>query len=225
MADAPNITQNLLDMYGPNHWTTRLNLYFFLRISGVLDLPRDTKVLDCGCAMGNLIRVLRSYGFTDIKGVDNAPEMVEAARRLTNVPIILSDVLDIDKHIVEHGTYDVVIISNIIHHLPSTDAWRNLLGSCHKILKENGYLVIREPWLTIPMKSLYHISQYEVLHRGFMREHLRSFHEEKELLEYFFAHWPREYKSLLADSGFIVSKDMNWLVHRITRCQKMASSE
>lgn len=52
MADTAEITKNLLDMYGRNDWVTRYNFRHFMRLSGLSIIPRDSKIVDCGCAMG-----------------------------------------------------------------------------------------------------------------------------------------------------------------------------
>jgi len=122
MADDPNVTKNLLDMYGRNDWMMRVNFRFFLSLSGLGRLPRDSRILDCGCGMGHLLLTLKAFGFSNLTGLDASEEMVASARHLTGAPIILSDVLEIESH-VEPASMDVVIISDLVHHIPSTDGW------------------------------------------------------------------------------------------------------
>ncbi len=224
MSDNRNITDNLLEMYGRNDWIMNLNFQFFLRFSGLKDLPRDSSILDCGCAMGHLMLKLKSFGFNDVSGLDAAPKMVESARKLTGSSVVLSDVIELKKHF-EPGSFDVVIISDLFHHVPSRDGWETILDGCNAILKENGRLIIREPYPIFLLNLLYAMSRYKVLYVGFLKARLRSFVEEDELLKYFFAHWPGIYKDLLSKKRFRIIKDVDWLVHRITSCQKEARSK
>ncbi|MBI4689204.1 MAG: class I SAM-dependent methyltransferase [Nitrospirae bacterium] len=223
MPDNSDITKNLLDMYGRNDWVMNLNFRFFLSFSGLKDLPLDSKILDCGCAMGHLIIMLKSFGFNNVSGLDASPEMVESAKKITGSPVILSDVVEIRRHF-EPECLDAIIISDLFHHIPSMDAWEIILDGCSTILRENGCLIIREPYPIFLLNLLYKMSRYKFLHFGFLKARLRSFIEEDELLKYFFTHWPNGYRDLLSKNGFRIIKDMDWLVHRITSCRRIAHS-
>lgn len=222
MADNRRITENLLEMYGRNDWMMRLNFLFFLHLSGLSKTARDARILDCGCGMGHLIRMLKAKGFKRTCGIDASPEMVEAARKLTGSEIVLSDVLELDQHFELHSL-DVVIISDLFHHLPSLDNWHSVLKASHLVLKTGGRLIIREPFPTLMLMTLYRMSRVQMFHKGVLKARLKSFVEEDELLKYFFSLWPRNYKKYLAQHGFEIEKDLNWLVHRITSCRKRST--
>ncbi|MHB8880756.1 MAG: class I SAM-dependent methyltransferase [Thermodesulfovibrionales bacterium] len=219
MKDSHEITQNLIEMYGRNDWIMRLNFRFFLSLSGLKNLPRDSRILDCGCAMGHFITMLKAHGFTSVSGLDAAPEMVAAAVRMTGAPVILANALDVENHF-ERESLDVVIISDLFHHLPSLEAWNRLLVGCNKVLRNGGLLIIREPFPMLLINLLYIMSRRRIFYVGFLKARLNSFVEEDALLQYFFSHWPGRYKDLLAEHGFCIVKDVNWLVHRITSCRK-----
>jgi len=224
MADDRLVTHNLLEMYGRNDWMMRLNFWFFLRLSGLIESPRCARIVDCGCGMGHLILMLHSYGFTRVSGLDASPEMVQSAKKLTGAPIIHSDILEIEKHF-EPESIDVLIVSDLFHHLSSIDQWKKVLRAGGRVLKNEGILVIREPYPTIGLRLLYGMSHYRFFHVGFLRARLRSFVQEDKLLKYFFAYWPQNYKGLLTANGYQIIKDLNWLVHRITSCQKRRGDE
>ncbi len=220
MADEPNVTKNLLDMYSRDDWITKFNFRCFLRLSGLQNVPRESKILDCGCAMGHLIKMLQSFGFKNLTGLDSSREMVEKARGLTGVPIIHADALDISRS-VKSGEIDVVIVADLVHHLKSVREYEIFLKGCNDVLKSGGLLIIREPFPTILVRVLYGMSKHKIFHVGFLKARLQSFVEEDALLQYFFEHWVRSYPDLISKHGFKITKDFNWIVHRITSCRKI----
>jgi len=137
MRDSPEMTKNLLDMYGRNNLISRLNLKCFLQLSGLYNISRDSKILDCGCGRGRIIRTLQAAGFKNIIGLDAAYEMVEMARKSTGASVIHAVALEIEK-IFKHNDFDVIIASNVIHHLGTICDWKVFLRGCNRILKEGG---------------------------------------------------------------------------------------
>jgi len=219
MADDPKVTANLLEMYGKNDLVMRVNFWFFLQFSGMNALPRESKIMDCGCAMGHLILKLNASGFKNVAGLDASAEMAEQARALTGAQVFHADALELADRVAP-SSMDVVIVSDLFHHLDSTDKWEALLAACHKVLRPGGHLVIREPYPTLSLRTLYWMSGYKIFYVGFLKARLQSFVEEDGLLRYFFAHWLGGYKEMLAKAGFTVTRDFSWTVHRITTCVK-----
>lgn len=219
MADTPEITNNLLEMYGRDDAVMNFNFKFFMKISGIINLDRNAAIADCGCGMGHFIHMLQSFGFKNVAGVDAAAEMVEHARKMTGVNIIHGDAVKIGEYF-EPQSLDAVFISDLFHHIPSKDQWDELLKGCGKVLKNEGMLVIREPFPIFLINLLTAMSRYRIFYIGFMKSRLQSFVEEAELLNYFYANWVPNYQKILASHGFEIKKDSNWLVHRITSCRK-----
>lgn len=220
MADTPEITNNLLEMYGRNDGVMNFNFKFFMKISGITELDRNAVVVDCGCGMGHFIHMLQSFGFKNVTGVDAAAAMVESARKMTGADIIHGDAVKIGDYFEAHSL-DAVFISDLFHHIPSKDHWDELLRGCRKVLKDDGILVIREPFPIFLINLLTAMSRYRIFYIGFMKSRLQSFVEEAELLDYFYMNWVPNYKEILASHGFEIKKDSNWLVHRITTCGKV----
>lgn len=220
MPDSQNITKNLLEMYGRDDWIMRANFRCFMRFSGLDALDRQVRILDCGCGMGHLMRALMQSGFNNLTGLDASEEMVAAARSLTGRPVLNTDVVNL-KEQTSAGSFDVVIVSDLVHHLETKEQWLNLLAGCAHALVPNGQLIIREPHPTKFLRVLYSLSRVSWLQVGFLKARLRSFVEEDSLLRYFFTHWSPSYPRLLASQGLLVEKDINWLVHRITVCRRV----
>ena len=221
MPDTTPITDNLLDMYGgKSAWATRLNFRLFLRFSGLAALPRNARILDCGCAVGHLLQLLRREGFTQLHGFDASLEMVEQARRLGVATIQHCDATQLSSHFEPHSM-DVIIISGLLHHIPDETEWDRLFAACATILEDHGILAIREPFPNLSFRMLDAAHHIPFLHRGFIRPHLLSFETEKELLAYFIPRWQKHRTRYLQQHSFSIERDFNWWVHRITTARKV----
>lgn len=223
MADTPEITRNLLEMYGRNDPVMNFNFKFFMKISGISDMDRNSVVVDCGCGMGHFIHMLKSFGFTSVTGVDASEEMVAHARKMTGAEVILGDAVKIGDYF-DEKSQDAVFVSDLLHHIASSDQWEVLLRGCSKVLKDDGLLIIREPFPIFLINVLTAMSRYRIFYLGFLKSRLQSFVEEADLLEYFYTNWVPNYRKILPSHGFEIVKDSNWLVHRITTCRKSGES-
>ncbi|SDE90117.1 Methyltransferase domain-containing protein [Blastococcus fimeti] len=90
-------------------------------------VPADAdRVLDVGCGAGALARRLAAT-VPQVDGVDRSPEMVAEARRLSppNCSFDLGDALALD---VAPGSYDAVVSSAVLHHLPLAEALPRMAG-------------------------------------------------------------------------------------------------
>jgi SAM-dependent methyltransferase len=133
------------------------------------------RVLDAGCGTGWLTRCAAEITGPSgaAWGIDAAPDMIrvalgEAARTRNSARFKLAA---IEALPFEDASFDVVIASLVIHHLPS-DVKATALREIHRVLKPNGRLLVAEPdraehwwWRTL----LWPIS----LHRN-MRDHLQG---------------------------------------------------
>lgn len=215
MADTQNITETLLAMYSRNDWIIRLNFKRFLSLSGLSRLARNSRILDCGCAMGHLIMELKFLGFTRVHGLDASQEMVEAARAITGAEIILLDAVNMASRL-PAASYDVVVASDLLHHLPQEQLWRSFLDGVRHVLAPGGSLVVRDLHPTWVLRMLMAMSRQSLLFMGPLKARLQSFIDEQDLVAHYLAHWPRRYRDLLAEHGLNVEREANWLMHRIT---------
>lgn len=88
--------------------------------------PGAQRVLDVGCGAGTLARQLAG-SVPHVDGVDLSPEMIEAARRDAppNVTFSVGDALSFDP---PPGSYDAVLSSAVLHHLPLAEALPRMAG-------------------------------------------------------------------------------------------------
>lgn len=101
-------------------------------------LAPPTRVLDLGCATGELLQMIRERGNPNVLGVEPSPFAAETARRRYQL-----DVCTGDLHSARLGdaSADVVLMSHVIEHLPSPSATLDEIG---RILSPHGVLVL---WL------------------------------------------------------------------------------
>ena len=78
------------------------------------------RVLDVGCGAGTLARALAAR-VPHVDGVDRSPAMIEAARRSAppHLSLHLGDALTVE---LSEGSYDAVVSSAVLHHLPLEQA-------------------------------------------------------------------------------------------------------
>lgn len=117
----------------------------FARLAAESGARPGDRVLDVGCGGGHLTRVMAevvSPGGT-ARGVDPSADAVAYARRLTRaVNCTFADGIAEDLDAAD-GSYDVVVSSLMIHHLP--EAVRpKVFGEMLRVLRPGGTLLIAE---------------------------------------------------------------------------------
>jgi ubiquinone/menaquinone biosynthesis C-methylase UbiE len=106
--------------------------------------PGD-RVLDIGCGTGHFTRVMAEAVAPDgsVQGVDPSGEAITRARRLTGLPNCTFSTGVAEALDAPDGTYDVVVSSLMIHHLP--DALRSrALGEMFRVLRPGGSVLVAE---------------------------------------------------------------------------------
>ncbi len=109
-------------------------------LTALLRLPRHVAILEVGAGGGFLLAELADAGFTDLTGSDITETAVgEIARRAPDADVVLADA--------EHlsflpETFDVVISSDVIEHLPDVDAH---FAGVARILRTGGLYFIKTP--------------------------------------------------------------------------------
>lgn len=118
---------------------------------GVLDrlvrdhfvVPDGGRVLDLGCGFGDYAPFFS--GRCDYLGIDHNESYIETARQMnadSPARFIVADVAD--PIVREHGPFDLIMLSGVLHHLPSR-AVRELAGLIHPLMSPTGRFVAMEP--------------------------------------------------------------------------------
>jgi len=106
--------------------------YAISRLSRIL-IPRGERVLEIGCATGDLLHQVEPV---EGIGIDLSPKMIEVAR--TKYPGLKFAVGDAEDPPLEQH-FDYIIMSNLLDYLP--DIW-GAVENAKKMLEEDGKLVI-----------------------------------------------------------------------------------
>ncbi len=111
-------------------------------ISDYLDL-KGRSVLDVGCGDGSLVRFFVRQGATAV-GLDSSAAAIERARAAEPAGDESYHVGSGENLPFEAASFDYVVFSNSLHHLP-VDAMDRALAEARRVLKPGGLLYIVEP--------------------------------------------------------------------------------
>lgn len=113
----------------------------FDSIEAVGRQAKNLRILDVGCGSGILLNRLWLNGYHDVHGIDISFPAVEFANKILGHKLVLW--ADASKPLpFESGTFDVLVASEVIEHLPDFEA---ALLEFHRILKKKGCLLITAP--------------------------------------------------------------------------------
>jgi 2-polyprenyl-3-methyl-5-hydroxy-6-metoxy-1,4-benzoquinol methylase len=215
MQDTRQVTEALAQLYGSDDWLMNLNFWVLMCRSGISSLSRESRLLDCGCAMGHFLHILQAQGFTNVYGIDASPAMVEHAQHLTARPVYCCDALKMSE-VLENGTFNALTAMNLQHHLGQEREWAQFTRECRTVIKRGGLLFVREPYPTLLFKVLRWMVDHPLFFRvGLLERRLQSLVEEKALIDYFIKHWPDFFEESLTDNGFEPVKRFMWMGHLI----------
>lgn len=141
--------------------------------------------LDVGTGAGNFVQLLKSIynDYDKIVGIDLMERAIEAANKQNEDERISFKVMDAYNMEFEEKTFDVVILSNSLHHV---DDIPKILNSMKRVLKDDGFIIINEMLadqldkMQLSHKLLHHFSAK--LDRLGNETHFDTF-TEKEILK------------------------------------------
>lgn len=103
------------------------------------NVSKDAKILDAGCAFGNLLSLLDENNYTTY-GVDISQYAINKAKKITKAQLVLGD---LNKKLpYKDNFFDAVFSLDVIEHL---DSPYKFLLEMHRILKKGGILFIQTP--------------------------------------------------------------------------------
>ena len=109
------------------------------KLVGLLANERPGRLLDVGCAGGELAALLTTFGW-QVEGVEREPALVEAARA-RGISVRRAD-FDLEPLPWEPGTFDAAVAGEVIEHVIDTD---HLLSEVARVLRLGGVLIVTTP--------------------------------------------------------------------------------
>jgi ubiquinone/menaquinone biosynthesis C-methylase UbiE len=107
------------------------------------------KVLDVGCGNGSLIHEISCKAKIHAYGIDLSPNMIKECQN--KYKDILFKVSSGEKLDFDNNTFDTLTICCVLHHLHNAD---NFVKEAKRVLKQDGFLVIGEPWFPWGLRQL-----------------------------------------------------------------------
>jgi len=141
------------------------------------------KILDLGCGDGVVTNYIASICKVNDKvfGVDINPIRLERAKKnCQNANFILGDATKLQF---SNNSFEVVVLHHIIEHIPNNE---RVLEECHRVLKEDGYLI-----LGVPNEGGVNGSIYRMIHK--------KAYKESEHIHFYSS---RSMKRLVNENGF-----------------------
>jgi 2-polyprenyl-3-methyl-5-hydroxy-6-metoxy-1,4-benzoquinol methylase len=103
----------------------------------------ELKILDVGCGRGWLTKLLSNYGI--VLGIEPNKAVVKHAKRLFPELTFICGQLDhMFKDGVELDTFDILVCSEVIEHIPDVNKYE-FVYRLNKLVKKNGFLILTTP--------------------------------------------------------------------------------
>lgn len=114
------------------------------RLQNYLTQFNTPKILDVGTGRGNFIQIIKTLtdDFSEIVGIDVDDRILEFNKESfkddVRIKFFKDDILETDR---PEGSFDVVCLSNTVHHLANIE---DTFKGMFKVLKSGGIIVINE---------------------------------------------------------------------------------
>jgi 2-polyprenyl-3-methyl-5-hydroxy-6-metoxy-1,4-benzoquinol methylase len=102
-----------------------------------------SRILDIGTGAGNFVHLLLSVAGknTHITGIDTSKKAIERAKATMTDKRVDFQVMDVHDMTLDAGIYDIVCLSNSIHHMEDFDG---CVAEMKRMAKEDGVLLFNE---------------------------------------------------------------------------------
>ena len=132
------------------------------------DIPKNAKILDFGCGLGQFLFYLHGEGFTNLTGIDISASQVELARQM-QPELDIRHVGDSMEFLQERSEkYDVIVMNDVLEHIPHS-LLIETMKTIYSAITVNGIVIIKTINAAYPLSNA---SRYLDL------THTISFHEK-----------------------------------------------
>jgi SAM-dependent methyltransferase len=110
-------------------------------MDNILPKDKNTSILDIGCGYGQMLASLKRKGYTNLHGIDVAPDAVDFCQRQN------LDVVAVDDIVYFNNTekYDLIIMSHVLEHIEKSKVIEILKHIRTKLLKSGGAFLLMVP--------------------------------------------------------------------------------
>lgn len=146
------------DALSAGRWAVPYQSYF----KGWLPADKKSAVLEVACGGGRMLSALKSWGYSEVEGVDLSPEQVALSRQaISPERVHHADVLIFLEG--KANTYDLIIGLDLVEHLTKGECIR-FLDACRLALRPGGRLILQTPNADSPwgMASRYNDLTHEI---------------------------------------------------------------
>jgi 2-polyprenyl-3-methyl-5-hydroxy-6-metoxy-1,4-benzoquinol methylase len=113
------------------------------------DLPRDSRILDVGCGVGQFLYYCQKAGFRNLEGIDMNEGQLQCARQmLPDAHLQLAMTTDYLPS--RPKSYDVIVMNDVIEHIPR-QVLNTVLVEIRDALKPGGFFLIKTPNMANPL--------------------------------------------------------------------------
>lgn len=110
-------------------------------LRGWLPSAKGAAILEVACGHGAMLRSLKTWGYTQVVGLDRSAEQITLARKF-HPEVIHGDAF---QHLKEHvNCYDLIAAIDLFEHF-SLEQGRHFLAVCQIALRDRGRLIMQLP--------------------------------------------------------------------------------
>ncbi|MHA2281143.1 MAG: class I SAM-dependent methyltransferase [Promethearchaeota archaeon] len=123
-----------------------------IKLKQLLGNVKGRKILDVGCGIGSFSFYLAQQG-ANLVGIDLSRNLIEYCQEQSKILGLSIEFRVMNAQIpdFEEESFDIILGSRIIHHLPDMDLFFNI---CKRLLKKNGFIAFIEPLKKNPIVEL-----------------------------------------------------------------------
>lgn len=157
-----------------------------LKKTGILDIDKNSIVMELCCGSGENLHILHECGFRNIYGID----LTIDKKTKTNhyyAKLIAGDARNVP---LPSETFDCVICLHSLHHLGSYENITEIISESIRLLKPQGYLGIVDHYPSPQLSFVFWLlkKQWSIFPE-WMRLFGRQLVEEKSYLDKYFKNW------------------------------------
>jgi 2-polyprenyl-3-methyl-5-hydroxy-6-metoxy-1,4-benzoquinol methylase len=149
-----NAIQSHRGKFNPIGWIARLYRAKYRTIGLYLSDKRlnyNSKILDVGCGIGNLLMQMHSWGYRNLTGVD--PYLKEDTIYSNTVKLYKKEIFDLQEK------YDLIMLHHSFEHMDNPNV---VFSKLVELLSDDGLLVIRIPVMDCYLWRKYQMNWFQV---------------------------------------------------------------